>query len=197
MAAITFAISRDGGGQQAERMDDVRADLLATQLIQHVASAEQVIYNMTQWGADYSDLKFDLPGTTDYDTDVTNQVYHPQGGGLQVPEYGDDIFEGGGTRGWQWQNLNNVEWSPTLATDLIFSFIDLTEPVCESINKQLYGNSMIPAYSVAFDTRFQHDNAVIQDINVSGCPSCDSNKSFCVVHPLGTRFLFYTIIGSR
>ena len=197
MAAITFAVSRDGGGQQAERMDDTRADLLATQLIQHVASAEQVIYHMTQWGTDYADLKFDLPGTVDYNTDVTNQVYHPQGGGLQVPTYSDDVFEGSATRGWQWQNLTNVEWSPTIATDLIYSFVDVSRPICEKINEELLASSAVPIMDGGLSNRFIHDVMPNGDFAVSVCTECENIKSMCVSHQTGTRYAFYTIIGSR
>jgi hypothetical protein len=204
MAAITFAVSRDGGGQQAARMDDTRADLLATELISHVASAEQVIYHMTQWGTDYSDLKFDLPGTADYNTDVTNQVYHPQGGGLQVmknmEKYSMPPWDVGSWQDWTFKNTTNVEWTPTTATDVIYSMGGLSEQICKSINKKLLGtHDVVFAGPISYQASFLGGHASNQDLTATSCPNCVDIKSACIERPSVTPVfrLFYTIIGSR
>lgn len=200
MAALAYSVSRDNRGEQADRMDDVRTDLIATQMIEHVASAEQVIYNMTQWGADYSDLKFDLPGTADFNTDVTNQVYHPQGGGLQNMQFtSEDMFDPNSTavtpRLWRWMNLVNVEWSPTTATDLTLIFIDLNEAICAKINEKLLGTSDIPVTTLSYSATFHESMATPKDFEVDDCAECENVTSMCIKN--SSSYGFYTIIGSR
>ena len=201
MAAITFAVSRDGGGQQASRMDDMRADLLASELIQHVASAEQVIYHMTQWGADYSDLKFDLPGSADFNTDVANQVYHPQGGGLQVFNIEGDHFPKivhPTSYGWVWKNTTNVEWTPTTQRDLIFTALNIDNKICEHINLKLHGSKSIPSVDMGFvfSDHFNSNDPSIGNFLNSECAECVGKKSMCLARG-GGYHAFYTIIGSR
>lgn len=194
MAAITYAISRDNSGQQADRMDGARVDLMATQMIEHVASAQQVVHHMTQWGADYAEMTFDLPGSADYDTEPSKQIYHPRGGGLQPMQLNSDMFEGGGTRGWKWQNQTNVEWSTSEATDLIYSFIDLPATVCAKINERLHDDATIPSTTVNFNDVLVNDSTN-SDFAVDDCADCENVSSLCV--KTGTAHAFYTIIGSR
>ena len=194
MAAVMYAVSSDNSGQQSERMSDTRADLMASQMVEHVASAQQVVHHMTQWNTDYADMTFDLPGSADYDTAPTKQIYHPRGGGLQPMQLNSDMFEGGGTRGWKWQNKTNVEWSPTTATDLIYSFIDLPAAVCAKINEKLHGNATIPSATFNFNDVLV-DDSTNADFETADCAACEKVSALCV--KTGTSHAFYTIIGSR
>lgn len=195
MAALAYAISRDGRGNQATRMDGERAKLLSTSLLSHMREAERVVFQMQQWGMDIDDLKFDLPGTAGYSTDVTNQVYHPSGGGLQVFDISGDFWSSAPIRGWSWQSAVNVDWSPTSADDLIFTFLDVNNDlICEEINERVRGSRTIIAGTMNYISTFQ-ETATNIDFAVSECAGCEDVKSMCINN--GTNNAFYTIIGSR
>lgn len=195
LAALTFAISDDNRGQQAGHVQHARVSLLADQILEHAIAAEQAVYQMAQWGANYDTMKFDLPGSVDYDTDTVNQIYHPAGGGLQAfNQSSEDLYSGGNSRGWQFQNKANVEWSPSASTDLIYSFVDINADICARLNDRLHGSPTIPVATVTISDTFI-DNATNADLVISECADCERMKSLCIRN--GTTHVFYNIIGSR
>ena len=197
MAALTYTISRDSGGQQQNQMTDARADLLATDMIKHAASAEMAVYQVTQFGQDFDDLLFDLPGTSDYETNTSRQMHHPQGGGLQIPSGNDNLNDPAATtpRGWTWQNATNVEWSPSAASDVIYSYIDINPDICARINEHLYKDPTIPVTTLDFDEVFDHEGTNA-DFSVSDCAACENRKSMCVQNG-DPAYAFYTVVGNR
>ena len=84
LASLTYAISKDGGGQQQNQLTAAQVKLLATDLIKHATEAEMAVQQMTQWGIEYDEILFDLPGTAGYSTNVSRQLYHPSGGGVSL-----------------------------------------------------------------------------------------------------------------
>lgn len=204
MAAVTYAVTGDNRGSQEGQLTDAQAKLLATDLIAHAAAAEQAVYQMTQWGVDYSEIKFDLPSTAGYSTDVTKQIYHPSGGGLTFPTYNPDtIFVDNSLsppnvdRGWRWQNITNVEWSSSSATDIIMAFVDINPNICAAINEQLVGNATVPTSGVNFNATFDYSYSSHDNFTISDCVACQNKRALCIENGTGQTYAFYSILGSR
>jgi len=194
LAALTYSISENSGGQQQNQMTAARAKLQASDMIKHAASAEMSAYQMTQWGSDFNDLRFDLPSTGPYTSNVSEQIYHPSGGGLSIFQTHNDHFDSNGTTGWVFQGNVNIAWSPSPATDLIYTFINVSDVLCSQLNNQLIGDPTIPTVTVDFTNTFTQ-SATDDDFIPSECAACESVKSLCISD--GTTNAFYTIVGSR
>ncbi len=196
LAVLTYTIMGEQRGQQQNQLSESRIKLLATDLISHANSAEIAVKQMTQWGLDYSDLDNPLPGTSNYGTNPSQQIYHPSGGGLQVFNQDNlNLFDSVGERGWRWQYDTNVEWTSTTATDVIYSFVDLNGEICAEINKQLYNDSSIPATIINFGYLFAV-SGTNADFLIADCPECEGKKAMCIASG-ADNYTFYNIIGSR
>lgn len=190
LAALAYAISGDSRGQQTTQLDSAKAKLLATDLIKHAVAAEQGVYMMTQFGTNFDEVRFDIPPLTN----IGDQVYHPSGGGLQIFQTNDNHFDGVGTTGWQWQGNVNVGWSGVGGTDLIYTFINVNNAVCEQLNNQLVGNTTIPTATVDFTNTFT-ESATDDPFIATECAACEGVKSLCITD--GTTNAFYTTVGMR
>jgi len=194
MAALIFSISGENRGQQASRMDDSRAQLAATDMISYASFVEIAVSQMTQFGVNFDEIRFDLPGTTDYASNTSQQIHHPVGGGMQPFDTKPEFFDGNGTIGWQFQGNINIEWTPTTATDLLYSFINIDTDLCAAINQQLLRISTIPTATMTFANTLAEGGADA-DMVISECSACENIKSMCITD--GTTNAYYTIIGSR
>lgn len=194
MAAVTYAVTRDTGGQDVTKLSESQHKLYAGELIAHSTAANMAVKQITQWGVNYDELLFDGPTDAGYATNTGRQVYNPSGAGLAVFRAQDDYFDENGTTGWAWQGNVNVEWSSTTATDLIYSFINVATPICEQINLRLTGSTTIPTATVSFvDTFTETGNN--DPFIASECADCEGVMSLCITD--GTTNAYYNIIGSR
>ncbi len=194
MAALTYTISGENSGQQQNRIETSRLQLTATDFLKHVATAEMALYQMTQWGVDFDDIRFDLPGTTPYNSNTAEQIFHPGGGGLQPFDTKPEYFDGNGTTGWSFQGNVNIGWTPTAATDLIYTFINIDDQLCGEINNQLVEDRTIPTTTIDFTNTFT-ESTTDDPLIATECTACENVKSLCVSD--GTTNAFYNIIGSR
>ena len=196
LAALTYTISRDNRGGQAERMEGERAELLTTDLMSHVNSIEQSVFQMMQWGKTIDDLKFDKPADAGYTSNTTDQVYHPAGGGVQpFTKTNDGLFDGVGTTGFVFQSETNVEWSPTAAKDLILSFVNVNPAICALINEKITGSSTIPTGSMTAANVFVEGAGTDANFVISECAACENNKSLCIND--GSTNIYYTILVAQ
>jgi hypothetical protein len=194
LAALTYTIMGENRGQQQNQLSDAEIKLLATDLIKHAVDAEMAVQQMTQWGIDYDQILFDLPGTAGYSTNTTRQLFHPSGGGLQVFD-GDKYFgDFPAQRGWRIANTHNVQWTSTTATDLIYSFLDVNEEICSEINRQLIGNPNILNNARSFNAIF---NTPTKGFDSTDCTECVNIMKACVDNPTDDGYAYYNIIGSR
>ncbi len=193
-AALTYAVSGENRGSQQNQLTESQVDLLATSLIAQATTVKQTISLMEQWGIEYNDLMFDLPGSASYTSNVSRQVYHPSGGGLSIFNEKESYKAMPSARGWTWQNLNNVEWSATTDTDLIYTFLDISENVCAKINERLHNDPAIPISTVNYIDVFM-TNSPNPDFLITDCPECQGIDSLCISN--STNYAFYNIIGMR
>lgn len=194
LAALTYAVSGENRGTQTTQIDSARAKLWASDLIKHATAAEIAVKQMGAFGVDLNEVKFDLPSEAGYSVDPTLQIYHPRGGGLSVLNVNDSFFDANGTVGWKWQGNVNVGWTKTAATDLIYSFINVSTSICEQINQQLTNSKAIPLSTVNFTNTFT-ESVTDDDLTAVECAACENVYSLCISD--GTTNAFYTIIGSR
>jgi len=194
LAALTFAISSDNRGAQQNQITAAQARLMAADLISHAAAAEQVVLQMTQWGKDYDDLRFDLPGTVGYASNTSDQIHHPAGGGLNVMGTGDNFFDGVGTIGWRFQGNINIEWTNSTNTDFLYSFINVNPTICAQLNERMTGSSTIPTTTIDFANTLTEGGSD-DDFLSADCAPCEGVKAMCISD--GTTNAFYMIIGAR
>lgn len=194
IAALAYAISRDGGGQSTRQMDESRFNLHASDLIARATSARIAVEQMNQWGISYDQMLFDLPGTAGYTTNTSQQIYHPQGGGLTPFNTKEGLFDSTGTTGWAFQGNINVDWTNTTGSDLIYSFINVAPEICAQINNDLVGSTTIPVTTVNFTNTFT-ENGSDADFAASECAECENKPALCISD--GTTYAFYNIIGAR
>ena len=203
MAALTFAISGDNRGSQQNQLSASQVKLMANELINHATSAEMAVQQMTQWGISYDEIKFDLPGTPDYNTDITRQIYHPSGGGLSLMQnlkkYKSPEFETNTTwMSWTFKNVTNVDWTQTSDTDAIYSFGGIHPDICAEINRQLHNfNDSYDAPGVSFRAAFLWNNPSNKDFEASDCLDCEFKSNACIKKTTDEFRIFYNIIGSR
>jgi len=197
MAALIFAINSDMRGQQTNRITQEQIELLGTALMAHVTTMEQSVFQMTQFGADYPDLLFDLPGSPNYTNNTRRQIFHPSGGGVTPFSTNDDLlFDPGNSskRGWVLQNQTNVEWSPSTNIDLIYSFLDINPQLCAHLNKKITGSENIPQVTFDFKDVFTMDgnnNSLTETL----CPACKNRRILCIKN--NNAHALYSIIGSH
>lgn len=198
MAALAFAISRDSGGQQINRLSKERTELLGVELMTHMAATEQAVFQMTQFGLNYDDLLFDRKDDEDFDTNRTRQVFHPSGGGInEISSDGKDLFDPAITapRKWKVQNQTNIEWSASTASDLIYSIVDIHPELCAFLNKKITGSDDIPNItSLNINNVFTTDGSNT-DLTADLCPECENKRALCIRN--NDAHVFYYIIGSR
>jgi hypothetical protein len=197
MAALAYAISGDSRGNQADRMEEVRSELFASEIIAHIRDAERVVFQMMQWGTDIDDLRFETPGHMNYSINTTNQVYHPSGGGLIPFHEKNDLFDSSGSRGFFFKNIMSFEWSPSSATDLVFSFVDLDSAICLEIGNRLFGQTAIyPLDPSTPNGIAQFSGTSTSEFQNSYCPDCVGKKGGCVSFGADNN-AFYYIIAQR
>ena len=203
LAVLTYTIAGENRGQQQNQLSESRTKLLASDLISHANSAEIAFKQMEMFGVEADQVLFDLPGTTDYSTNVTRQIYHPSGGGLAVfSNLEKYTTPGGAIRGWTWKKSSNIEWTSTTQTDLSFNFGNIDENICAEINQQLLGNPQVLITDDNFNFRFHFDEnaAGHHDFVNSECTDCINKSAACIKrndNVLNAYTTFYKIIKPR
>jgi len=198
LAALTFAMTRqDSGTSGSGGLTDDKADLKAGELIQYATAARSTVEQMqTMSNVLPTELSFAKQGDAAYTTGSnTPKVYHPGGGGLEVFVPEAELFSGG-ARGWTAQQGTNVTWTPSTASDVIFTFLDVNPKICAAINDRLYKDKTIPTITLAATAVFVNGGGDDVDFTTASCASCEGKPSYCVKDSAGA-YAFYNVIVSR
>lgn len=203
-AAISYAVSRDGSsGQSTTQLSESEAQLRATEIIALATQAKMAVDQMSQWGIEYQNIRFDNADEAGYTSNTSQQIMHPAGGGLSLPantsRYFKSSYESEEAYGWTWKNTTNVEWSATPAHEVIFSAGNLRPEVCAAINKLLTGSNDMPplAHNFRFKEHFSHESTPHLDFLISECPECEGRDAICMRRDELDWHQFYSIAGSR
>jgi hypothetical protein len=199
LAALSYTITRQNvSGGAAQQLSDQQAEIYAAQLINHANAVKAAIDQMLATGSTIDDIDFVLPGEAGYDTAPhIHKVFHPSGGGIGLMTAKEDYFNGQGiNRGWNYKNQGNYEASETTANDIIYTFVDINDRICEKINNIITGSTSIPIFATGLTTGFIQDQGSSYGVRASDCPECMNYVSLCVQNVSGTK-AFYTIVAAR
>ena len=199
-AALGFILARQGGNAESGGLEEERIKVYAGEIIQMANQVKQGVDQMIYSGSDISDLGFCQPGDVCFSSGAVHQVFNPAGGGLIMPrvppEALDDAPAIGPDPGWHMGRFNNVEWTQTAATDVIFTAHRIRRDVCERINDMLFGD---PAPKPLVGVEIP---AVLVDpggssLDAVTCPTCEGLPAACVANPGGTMWSYYSVIEQR
>lgn len=197
--ALTFILSR-GTEIKDDPLSEERATLLANELIAHVQQVQQAVVMMEMTGTDIDDLDFVKPGQTGYDTAPhLGKIFHPAGGGISVMNTEKIASDGTASAGWYYQDRTNVEWTESNAHDLIYTYVGMSDLICEKINSILHGMESIPQTDNTTPgmLQFFDTNTGNAFLVTSNCSACEGYYQLCIERSNGLTNAFYTIIASR
>ena len=204
--ALTLTLSSQNDQADSDDLSEEQATILANDLIEHAASAQNVVNNMLMMGSDIDDINFVNPTSDDFNDEDNirhiHKVFHPYGGGLnfKFDDYVDAYWEDATRRGWRHMTVTNVEWTPTTATDIIYSFMDVDSAICEEINEIITGDSTIPAVTNAdVNPLFREDSTspAPENFTVAKCGACEGFPTLCVSNSTAANYVFYNILAAR
>lgn len=194
--ALTVTLSSQNNQADGEDIDNEVAALYANELLEYVASAQQVVDMMQATGAEVNDLDFVTPSEAGFNTGSNiYKVFHPQGGGLNYYETFNVKIQNDATSVWGISNNTNVEWTTTGSDDVILTAYFVKKIVCEIINKKITGSTTIPATSSPHDDYFL--SAGTEDLTVAECAGCEGYHALCVMNDTSDNYSFYNIIAAQ
>ena len=211
-AALSFTLSRQTDTGEAGEMPDDRAELYATQLVAYAVQTKSVVDQMLFTGTQIDNLDFMLPTDAGFNagtqTDKSQRVYHPEGGGLNpatLPSDAIDQIITDPPAGWYMGRFNNVEWSPTAADDVILTAFQINKKICEKINMKVNGTTAIPVLTAPLRevmiSATSHTGAnadlTTDPAGTPVCGSCHKVSSLCVQNQGSAAYGFYTIIADQ
>ncbi len=156
-AALSFIITRQTGNDGlTEQLAADKADIIASQMINHATSVKYAVEQMLANGSTIDQIDFVRPGAAGYDTPPhQHKIFHPSGGGMNTMVMKPEHYHyAGGTTGWYHMQGRNVEWTPTTQTDLMYVFTNINHVVCAAINKKITGSDAIPAMTTNANSIF-------------------------------------------
>lgn len=182
-----------------------QVDLKANELINHAQQVSQAIQQMLMTGSRIEDIDFVLPTDAAFNTPPNlNKIFHPSGGGINVFNGQDlELYSvpnpfGPGIGGWQSMTATNVEWTPTSAVDIIYTFGKVAPEICSKINKILIGDPTIPGTTVGWSNTFVEGAGSNNNFVKADCATCDGKYNYCIqqtAYP--NNYMFYNIVASQ
>ncbi len=194
--ALTLTLSRQNSNADGQDLSDELVALYSTELLEYIASAQNVVGMMLSTGTTIDELDFVLPNDPAFNTPPNiHKVFHPQGGGLNHrPNIKDDIATDAASQ-WVINRNVNVEWTTSPSDDILFTAYFINRDICANINEQITGESTIPATSNPHANYFL--NTGNTDLDITECADCDGYATLCVENDTGNNYSLYNIIAAR
>ena len=202
-AALAYLLARQSGGQENSTLSSSQVEIDATQILQTALQVKQAVDAMTYSGSTIDSLDFKLPSDTGYDSPPNGQkIFHPDGGGVILPRLPDDavVAATDPPPGWYLGRFNNVEWTPTSATDVVMAAYNIAKPVCAKLNQKITGSAAIPVSTAPLRTVLvssTRHSASNQDFTAAACSGCKGLSELCVQEPGGSGWSFYSLVEIR
>jgi hypothetical protein len=210
-AALSMTLGRQTDTSESSDLDDAKAEMHATQLMSYAAATKNSIDQMLFSNNNaLAQLDFTLPTQAGFNTAPTlYKVYHPDGGGLNAARLPSDITTSAVSdpvAGWYLGRFNNIEWTPTAATDVVLVAFQIKRSVCEKINLKVTGSATIPQLGDSIRETMIDDSLYTGATNVdlttdpAGtplCAACHKRASLCVEDASAGTYGFYTVIADR
>jgi hypothetical protein len=198
--ALSFMLTKQMDGNNTTNSLKQGTDRLkAEELINYTTAVHSAIEQMTvMLNILPNQINFIKPAEAGFTTEPHSaKLYHPAGGGITPMNPKAEIFKSGSAqRGWVHQQGTNVEWTASISSDVILTFLDLDDAICREINKRLYKDSSIPTTTIDSSAMLINGGADDADLTLASCPSCNQRPSYCVKDAAGDN-AFYTVIIAR
>lgn len=198
-AALGFTLSRQNSNTSTKEIDDAKKELFATQIITYATQTKSVIDQMSFTGTDFDEFDFTKPNESGFNTAPNiHKIYHPQGGGLSLsnlPEGAKDDSITNPDAGYYLGLYNNIEWTPSIENDILFTAYGIKKSICAAINQSISGDSTIPQISGNLDDYFTDEGSA--EITESACAECEGYPTLCVSNTAGNEFAFYALMLDR
>lgn len=215
-AALSFVLARQGGTSETSRLSEEKIELYATNILQTAAQIQTAMDQSYYTGTEIGEMDFILPSDAAFNTAPNiNKVFHPEGGGVTLPRLPGEAINEVNTDpvpGWYLGRFMNVEWTESEYTDVILTAHQLSEAVCEEINRKITGSPAIPVMGGDNKT-FLIDESLHSGSNpapttppnppaaptskflATDCPNCEGHPQICVTD--GSIYSFYSIVAQR
>jgi hypothetical protein len=198
--ALSFMLTKQMDGNSTTNSLKRGTDRLSSEdLINYATTMRSVVEQMTViQNVLPTEFSFIKPADVGYNTPPHSaKVYHAAGGGMNLFNAKDAFFAPtSAKRGWIVQQGTNVEWTRTTASDIILTFLDVENSLCQEINTRLYKDSSIPTTTVDSSAMLVNGGGDDADFTLASCPSCNQRVSFCIKDAAGKN-AFYNIILAR
>lgn len=205
-AALAFVLSRNADTAEQGMMDEERVNVMASQIMQVSQQVKQGMDQMLYSGSAIADLEFCLPSDGCYAGGGSHihKIFHPQGGGMikpRIPKEAVHQVDTNPSPDWYLGRFNNVEWTDTTETDVLFVAHQIRQDVCARINLLLTGSATIPSLTVDANKVLvdasRHSNGPNVDLDTARCAACEGRAALCVANNAGTIWSFYNVIAQR
>lgn len=205
LGALTMVLARQNDQASGENLSSEQVELLTARTVSYAGSVKNAVDQMLMSGTQVGNLDYLRPAQAGYDTaPYINRVFHPEGGGVTYQSATAEVFEGltdTPPAGWYLSRPNNVEWTPTTASDVILVAYRINRPLCEAINQKITGSRTIPALTVSLVA------ALLSAGDVSGgggspltkttCAACEGHPALCVSDSSAVNYAYYNIISGQ
>jgi len=193
---LTVTMSRQNQQADGRNLNKENVNLYVEQLIEYSAAAGQAIDMMLISGSEIGNLDFTKPGGAGFDTPPHfHKLFHPQGGGLNYVEKPSEAIQNDATSVWDFNNIINVEWTPSSADDVILTAYFINEQICAALNKKITGSATIPVTASPHEAYFL--SAGNTDFNTTECAACDGLPLLCVENDTNDNYSFYSVLAGR
>ena len=180
---LTATLSGQNADSDGQDLDDEMVEFYANELLEYSAAAKSVIDQMLITGSTIDDLDFVNPTSAAFDTPPhIHKVFHPAGGGLTYIYDINKKMDEHPTQdpSWQYNTSTNVEWTPTIANDIILTAHVIPESICRHINKKITGSENIPLLPNQLSDYFIEGDPDSRDLNAADCASCEGYYTFSI-----------------
>lgn len=199
---LTMTLSRQNTQSDNQNINDEELELIATEMIEYVASTQQAVDMLIFGGSELNQLNFVNPSSTAFDTPPhIHKVFHPHGGGINYQDKPNPKIQNGGASVWAINDNINVEWTQldfdgiTALDDVLLTAYFITRPLCEVLNKKITGSKNIPVTASPHADYFLSTGN--QDLTVAECAGCEGYPSLCVENNTNNNYSFYNIIATK
>lgn len=203
LAALTFAISKGSDSNPQAELDSASASTAATSILTYEAQTRIAINQMSQNGSSLDSIVFTIPSDASFNTAPTiNKLFHIDGGALQyrpLPKAAVVASVTNPQSSYVIGKIQNIVWTPTTNSDLVFFAYGIPLQVCEVLNKKITGSPTVPVWGVATAA---HMNTLLTtgylgiSFAAAACPGCE-NKSAVCLKDSSNVYLYYSILASR
>ena len=208
-AGLSFALSRSNDSAPQNEIATAQTQAAVAEILGYAAQAQSAVDQMVMNGATVNsgapatDINFMLPSNANFNTAPTFQkLYHLDGGGLQykaLSKSASDTTLTNPASSYLIGTIQNIEWTPTTQSDLLFITYGLNTTTCAALNRKITGNDTIPTWSTNTQLLAQSiisTGHVATSFYKGVCSYCDDKSALCFKDS-SNRYVYYQFLVAR